>query len=159
MVYYYEIDENGNFILSGHDVHEHTVTLNEFQVKILKRILGNDLLSNFLERSDCLRNFLEEGSIDLETHYRVIKALVNRSFETDFEIGEPKFYVHVLPVYEGYLNVDQETPNGFYFDAKNQWGGSQTKFTKEEIKELEKMPSLKGINFDTCLERVEEDED
>lgn len=159
MVYYYEIDENGNFVLSGHDVHEHTVALNDFQVKVLKRILDNDLLSNFLERSDCLRNFLEKGSIDLETHYRVIKALANRSFETGFEIDEPKYYVRVLPVYEGYLNVDQETPNDFYFSTKNQWGGTQTKFTKEEIKELEKMPSLKGINFDECLEEVQEDED
>ena len=160
MVYYYEIDENGNFVLSGHDIHERVVTLNESQVKVLKRILNNDLLGNFLERSDCLRNFLKEGSIDLETHYRLIKALVNRSFETDSEINEPKFYVHVLPICEGYLNIDQETPNGFYFDTKNQWGGSQTEFTKEEIEELKKRPELKAINFDECLEEVlEEDED
>lgn len=158
MVYYYEIDENGNFILSGHDIHERVVTLNKSQVKVLKRILNNDLLGNFLERSDCLRNFLKEGSIDLETHYRLIKALVNRSFETDFEIAEPKFYVHVLPgASEGYLNED--TPGGFYFDTKKQWGGSQTEFTKEEIEELKKRPELKGINFDKCLEEVLEDEE
>lgn len=139
MVYYYEIDENGNFILSGHDIHERTVTLNESQVKILKRVLDNDLLGNFLERLDCLRSFLEEGSIDVETHYKLIKALVNRSFETDFGIDEPKYYVHVLPKQtEGYLNVEKETLNGFYFDTKKQWGGSQTKFTKEEIEELKK---------------------
>ena len=159
MLYYYEIDENGNFILSGHDIHEHTVTLNESPVKALKRILNNDLLGNFLERLDCLRNFLEEGSIDVETHYRLIKALVNRSFETDSEIAEPKFYVHVLPICEGYLNTSEETPNGFYFDTKNQWGGSKTKFTKEEIEELKKYPELKGINLDECLEEVPEDED
>lgn len=161
MVYYYEIDENGNFILSGHDIHERTVTLNEFEVKILKRILDNDLLSDFLERLDCLRNFLEEGSIDPETHYRLVAALVDWSFETDFEIAEPKFYVHVLPgTSEGYLNASENAPNGFYFDTKNQWGGSQTKFTKEEIEELKKRPELKGINFDECLEEVlEEDEE
>ena len=159
MVYYYEIDENGNFILSGHDIHEPAVTLNEFQVKVLKRILDNDLLGNFSERSDCLRNFLEEGSIDLETHYRLIKALVNRSFKTDSEIEEPKYYIRVLPDNEGYLNATGDVPNGFYFDTKNQWGGSKTKFTKEEIEELKKYPELKGINFDKCLERVEEDEE
>lgn len=158
MVYYYEIDEYGNFILSGHDIHEHTVTLNEFQVKVLKRILDNDLLSDFLERLDCLRNFLKEGSIDLETHYRLVAALVNWSFETDFEIAEPRYYVHVLPeASEGYLNED--TPGGFYFDTKNQWGGSQTEFTKKEIEELKKNPRLKGINFDECLEEVPEDEE
>lgn len=160
MVYYYEIDENGNFVLSGHDIHERTVTLNEFEVKILKRILGNDLLGNFLERLDCLRNFLEEGSIDVETHYRLIKALANRSFETGFEIAEPKFYVHVLPgTREGYLNASEDNPGKFYFDTKNQWGGSQTEFTKEEIEELKQRPELKGINFDECLEEVMEDED
>ena len=158
MVYYYEIDEHGNFILSGHDIHERTVTLNESQVKVLKRILDNDLLGNFLERLDCLRNFLEEGSIDLETHYRLIKALVNRSFETDSEINEPKFYVHVLPICEGYLNIDKETPNGFYFDTKKQWGGSKTKFTKFEIEGMKYDEHFKGINFDKCLERVEEDD-
>ena len=159
MMYYYEIDDKGNFALSGHDIHEHTVTLNEFQIKTLKRILGNDLLGNFLERSDCLRNFLEEGDIDLETHYRVIKALVNRSFEADFKIDEPKYYVRVLPICEGYLNADEETLTDFYFDTKNQWGGSQTKFTKEEIEVLKKHPKLKGINLDECLEEVMEDED
>lgn len=160
MIYYYEIDENGNFVLRGHDIHERTVTLNEFEVKVLKRVLGNNLLGNFLERLDCLRSFLEEGSIDPETHYRLVAALVDWSFETGFEINEPKYYVHVLPNQtEGYLNVDHEAPNGFYFDTKNQWGGSQTKFTKEEIEELKKMPSLKGINFDECLEEVQEDED
>lgn len=159
MVYYYEIDEKGNFVLSGHDIHERVVTLNKSQVKVLKRILNNDLLGNFLERLDCLRNFLEEGSIDSETHYRLVAALVDWSFETDFEIAEPKFYVHVLPgASEGYLNVSEDYPNDFRFDTKNQWGGSQTKFTKSEIEELKKRPELKGINFDTCLERVEEDD-
>lgn len=159
MIYYYEIDENGNFILSGHDIHEHTVTLNEFEVKVLKRVLDNDLLGNFLKQLDCLRNFLEEGSIDSETHYRLVAALVGWNFQTDFEIEEPKFYVHVLPIYGGYLNTDKETPNKFCFDTKSQWGGSQTKFTKEEIEELKKMPSLKGINFDECLEEAQEDEE
>lgn len=159
MVYYYEIDENGNFVLSEHDIHERAVTLNESQVKVLKRILNNDLLGNFLERSDCLRNFLKEGSIDLETHYRLVATLVNRSFETDFEIDEPKFYVHVLPICEGYLNVSEEGLGGIYFDTKKQWGGSKTKFTKFEIEGMKYDKHFKGINFDECLEEVREDEE
>ena len=160
MIYYYEINENGNFVLSGHDIHERVITLNEFEVKVLKRILNNDLLDNFLERLDCLRNFLEEGSIDSETHYRLVAALVGWNFETDFEIAEPKYYVHVLPgANEGYLNASGEGFDDFYFDTKKQWGGSKTKFTKEEIEELKKYPELKGINLDECLEEVPEDED
>lgn len=157
MVYYYEIDENSNFILSRHDIHESAVTLNEFQVKVLKRILGNDLLGNFLERSDCLRDFLEEGSIDLETHYRLSKALVNRNFETDFKITEPRYYVHVLLTQEGYLNV--QSGNDLFLDDNYEWGNNKTKFTREEIEEMKFDEQFKSINFDTCLERVEEDED
>lgn len=156
MVYYYEIDDNENFILSGHDIHECTVTLNEFQVKVLKRILDNDLLGNFLERSDCLRSFLKEGSINLETHYRLIKALANRSFETDFEIAEPKFYVRVLPNYEGYLNVFPD--DDFYLDDNEERGNAKTKFTKFEIEGMKYDERFKGINFDKCLERVEEND-
>lgn len=156
MVYYYEIDENGNFILSGHDIHERTVTLNESQVKILKRILGNDLLGNFSERLDCLRNFLEKGSIDSETHYRLVAALVDWSFETDFEIAEPKFYVHVLPTFEGYLNIFPD--DDFYLDDNEERGNAKTKFTKFEIEGMKYDEHFKGINFDKCLERVEEDD-
>ena len=160
MVYYYEIDEKGNFVLSGHNIHEPAVTLNKFQVEFLKKILENKTLNIFLKQSDYLRGALEaEDGIDLETHYRLVKALVNRSFKTDSEISEPKFYVHVLPICEGYLNIDQATPNGFYFDTKNQWGGSKTEFTKFEIEGMKHDEHFKGINFDECLEEVQEDED
>lgn len=156
MVYYYEIDENGNFILSGHDIHENVVTLNESQVKVLKRILNNDLLGNFLERLDCLRNFLEEGSIDSETHYRLVAALVDWNFETDFEIDEPKFYVHVLPGEYGYLNT--LPGNEPFLNSNTEWGGLKTKFTKFEIEGMKYDEDFKGIDFDMCLERVEEDD-
>lgn len=156
MLYYYEINENGNFVLSEHDIHERAVTLNKSQVKVLKRILNNDLLGNFLERSDCLRNLLEEGSIDLETHYRLVATLVNRSFETDFEIDEPKFYVHVLPGEYGYLNMIPG--NGPSLNNNEAWGGIKTKFTKFEIEGMKYDEYFKGINFDKCLERVEEDD-
>lgn len=156
MVYYYEIDENGNFILSGHDIHERTVTLNEFQVKVLKRVLDNDLLGDFLERLDCLRNFLEEGSIDSETHYRLVAALVDWSFETDFEIAEPKFYVHVLPGKCGYLNT--LPGNEPFLNSNEAWGDVKTKFTKSEIESMKYDEDFNGIDFDMCLERVEEND-
>lgn len=160
MVYYYEIDENDNFVLSGHDIHKRTVTLNGFEVEFLRKVLENELLDSLLKRFDYLRGALEaENGIELKTYYVLIKALVNQSFRTNFEVIEPRYYVHVLPDHEGYLNANQDAFNGLYFDTKKQWGGSQTKFTKEEIEELKKMPSLKGINFDECLEEVQEDED
>lgn len=158
MFYYYEIDENGNFVLRGHDIHEPAVTLNEFQVKFLKELLENKMLNNFLQRSDYLRGALEsEDGIDLETHYRLIKALVNRSFETEFKIAEPRYYVHVLPTFEGYLNV--QPGNELFLDDNSELGNAKTKFTKFEIEGMKYDEHFKGINFDKCLERVEEDED
>lgn len=157
MIYNYEIDEKGNFVLSGHDIHERTVTLNEFQVKFLKKVLQNKTLNIFLKQSDYLRGALEaEDGIDLETHYRLIKALVNRSFKTDFEINEPKYYVHVFPGYAGYLNV--APGNAYSLNDNEEWGNVKTKFTKFEIEGLKYDEHFKGINFDACLERVEEDD-
>lgn len=160
MIYNYEIDIKDNIFLTEHNVDEHSVFLSEFEVDFLRKVLENELLDSLLKRLDYLRGALEaEDGIGLKSYYVLVQALVTRSFQTFFKIAEPKYYVHVLPVYGGYLNVDKETPNGFYFDTKNQWGGYRTEFTKEEIEELKKRPELKGINFDECLEEVLEDEE
>lgn len=161
MVYYYEIDfKKGKFILTENNVDEHSAFLEAFEVDVLKKTLENKFFNSDLKRLDYLRGVLDmddENGIDVGSYYSLVKAVVNQSFRTNFKIKEPKFYVHVLPIYEGYLNISEETPNAFYFDTKNQWKGNQVKFTKEEIEELKKYPQLKGINFDECLERVEED--
>ena len=158
-MYYYEIDVKDNFILTELRVDEHSVPLNEFEVEFLRKVLENKMINNLLQRLDYLRGALEaKDGIELESYYALVKALVTQSFQTDFKIAEPLYYVHVLPVYGGYLNADQEAHNKFYFDTKSEWGGSKTKFTKEEIEEFKKYPELKGINFDKCLERVEEDD-
>lgn len=88
---------------------------------------------------------------------KIISAILAGEFIVDFQ---GRYYVHVFPQQmEGYLNASQLVSDVFFIDTKSEWGGGKTKFTKEEIEELKKMPSLKGINFDECLEEVEEDED
>ena len=161
MIYNYEIDIKDNIFLTEHNVDEHSVFLSEFEVDFLRKVLENELLDSLLKRLDYLRGALEaEDGIELKSYYVLVQALVNQSFQTFFKIAEPKFYVHVLPgTSEGYLNVSEDYPDDFCFDTKNQWGGSQTKFTKEEIEELKKRPKLKGINFDECLEQVLENEE
>lgn len=161
MIYHYEIDIKDNIFLTEHNVDEHSAFLSEFEVDFLRKVLENELLDSLLKRLDYLRGALEaEDGIGLKSYYVLVQALVTQSFQTFFKIAEPLYYVHVLPgTREGYLNANEEAPNGFYFDTKKQWGGSRTKFTKEEIEELKKRPELKGINFDECLEEVPEDED
>lgn len=157
-MYYYKIDIKDNFILTELKVDDHSVPLSEFEVEFLRKVLKNKLLDNLLKRLDYLRGALEaEDGIEIESYYALVEALVTQSFQTDFKIAEPLYYVHVLPrAIEGYLNVDHDIPNEFCFSTKYQWGKSQTEFTKEEIEELKKRPEFKGINFDECLEEVEE---
>ena len=159
-MYYYKIDIKDNFILTELKVDEHSVPLNEFEVEFLRKVLKNKTINNLLKRLDYLRGALEaEDDIELESYYALVEALVTQSFQTDFKISEPRYYVHVLPTFKGYLNVDEETSNEFHFDTKSEWGGSKTEFTKEEIEELKKNPRLKGINFDECLEEVLKEDD
>lgn len=157
MIYHYEIDIKDNIFLTEHNVDEHSVFLSEFEVDFLRKVLENELLDSLLKRLDYLRGALKaKDGIELKSYYVLVQALVTQSFK----IAKPLYYVHVLPgTRGGYLNANEEVPNGFYFDTKKQWGRSQTKFTKEEIEELKKRPELKGINFDECLEEVPEDED
>ena len=159
-MYYYEIDVKDNFILTELRVDEHSVPLNEFEVEFLRKVLKNKLLDNLLKRLDYLRGALEaEDGIELESYYALVEALVTQSFQTDFKISEPRYYVHVLPQEKGYLNIQAPT-NEFYIDTKVETGEFKTKFTKKEIEVFKEIPSLKGINFDECLEEVlEEDEE
>lgn len=161
MIYYYKIDfKKGKFILTEHNVDEHSVFLSEFEVDFLRKVLENELLDSLLKRLDYLRGALEaEDGIGLKSYYVLVQALVTQSFQTFFKIAEPLYYVHVLPICEGYLNVSEEGLGGIYFDTKKQWGGSKTKFTKFEIEGMKYDKHFKGINFDECLEEVSEDED
>lgn len=157
MIYYYKIDIRGNFHLTENNVDERSAHLNEFEVKFLRKVLENELLDGFLQRLDYLRGALEaKNGIELKTYYVLIKALVNHSFQTNFEVIEPRYYVHVLPTKEGYLNV--QPGNDLFLDDNYEWGNNKTKFTREEIQEMKFDEQFKNINFDTCLERVEEDD-
>lgn len=160
-MYYYNITEFNEFKERKRDgVLYQYALLEDYDLKALKEVLQN---------SDCdgkggyLRELTEQynqNKINEHQYIRLCKAIADGKFAIETKLKEPLYYVHVLPQEpEGYLNANQEALNGFYFDTKKQWGGSQTKFTKEEIDELKKRPKLKGINFDKCLERVEEDED
>ena len=74
----------------------------------------------------------------------------------NYEIDEPKYYVHVLPNQEGYLNVS--SIDGVFLDNELERGGFKTEFTKSEIEKMKCDERFKGINFDECLEEVQEDE-
>lgn len=157
-MYYYNITEFGKLKKRKCDgvLYQYSL-LEDYDLKPLKEVLQNHDSGT---KGDYLRELTEvynRNEINEHQYVRLCKAITDGKFAIKTKSKEPLYYVHVLPQEpEGYLNANDETPDGFYFDTKKQWGGSQTKFTKEEIKQLKKMPSLKGINIDECLEEVEE---
>lgn len=163
MVYYYKIDfKKGKFILTENNVDEHSVFLEDFEVEVLKKMLENSFFNSPLKCLDYLRGALdmdEEDGIDVGSYYSLVKAIVNRSFQTDFEIAEPMYYVHVLPGDEGYLNKISD--DKFHLSDNSEWGNiDKNWFTKSEIEMMKQDERFKGINFDECLEEaLEDDED
>lgn len=163
MVYYYKIDfKKGKFILTENknNVDEHSVFLEDFKIEVLKKMLENSFFNSPLKCLDYLRGALdmdEEDGIDVGSYYSLVKAIVNRSFQTDFEIAEPKYYVRVLPSQIGYLNAFSD--DEFSLDDNEERGNAKTKFTKSEIEDMKCDEHFKGINFDECLEEVKEDEE
>lgn len=156
-MYYYNITEFNEFKERERDgVLYQYALLEDYDLKTLKEVLQNPESDS---KGDYLRELTEaynRNEINEHQYIRLCKTVADGRFAIKTKLKEPLFYVRVLPIYEGYLNISEETPNTFYFDTKNQWRGNQTKFTKEEIEELKKRPELKGINFDNCLEPVEE---
>lgn len=158
MIKYYSIT-NGRSI--RHEVSKDTLDrtyhkLNPFERELLKKFSFRTENEGDEASLDLIQLVSYNGDLTTSRKLEVIGAILAGEFTVDYR----RYYVHVLPgTSEGYLNASEDAPNGFYFDTKNQWGGSQTEFTKEEIEELKKRPELKGINFDECLEEVSEDED
>lgn len=157
-MYYYNITEFGKFEEREHvGILYRYALLEDYDLKTLKEVLQNhdcDGKGSYLRE---LTEVYNRNEINEYQYIRLCKAIVDGKFAIKTKSKEPLFYVHVLPKEtEGYLNANENALDGFYFDTKKQCEGSQTKFTKEEIEELKKMPSLKGINFDECLEEVEE---
>ncbi|GET12337.1 hypothetical protein SN811_08370 [Ligilactobacillus agilis] len=157
-MYYYNITEFNEFKERKRDgVLYQYALLEDYDLKTLKKVLQNPDSDT---KGDYLRELTEvynRNEINEYQYIRLCKAIADGKFAIKTKLKEPLFYVHVLPKEtEGYLNANENALDGFYFDTKKQWGGSQTKFTKEEIEELKKYPQLKGINFDECLEEVEE---
>ena len=157
MIKYYSIT-NGRSI--RHEVSKDTLDrtyhkLKPFEHELLKKFLFRTEQEGDEASLDLIQLVSYNGDLTTSRKLEVIGAILAGEFTVDYG----RYYVHVLSDNEGYLNASEDAPNGFYFDTKKQWGGSQTKFTKEEIEELKKRPELKGINFDECLEEVLEDEE
>lgn len=157
MIKYYSIT-NGRSI--RRDVSKETLDrtyhkLNPFEHELLKKFSFRTENEGDEASLDLIQLVSYNGDLTTSRKLEVIGAILAGEFTVDYR----RYYVHVLPQEKGYLNIQAPT-NEFYIDTKVETGEFKTKFTKKEIEVFKEIPSLKGINFDECLEEVlEEDEE
>ena len=159
-MYFYKID-NSEFKETKLDEKECAVLLSKDEIKILKEIIKNAYSTETHELIlTASRAYMCNPNIKNLSYVRIVKALVDHKFVTKTKLKDPLYYIHVLPTAEGYLNFvktfkypllrqNRETPNLEY----------KVKFTRAEIEELKRNERFKSIDFDNCLEEVEEDEE
>lgn len=157
-MYFYKIN-NGELQETKLDAKECAVLLSKDEVKILKEIIKNAYSTETHELILTASNaYMCNPKIENLSYVRIVKALVEHKFVTKTKLKDPLYYIHVLPTAEGYLNFvktfkypllrqNRETPNLEY----------KVKFTKAEVEELKRNERFKSINFDKCLEEVEEE--
>lgn len=159
-MYFYKID-NGEFQETKLDAKEYAVLLSKDEVKTLREIIRRAYSTETQELILTASNaYMCDPKIENQSYVRIIKALVDHRFVTKTKLKDALYYIHVLPTAEGYFNFvktfrypllrqNRETPNLEY----------KVKFTKAEVEELKRNERFKSINFDNCLEEVEEDEE
>lgn len=157
IMYNYELDVNNNIVEDTSCIVGPWVCLNKTETNFLVKMLKIERLNTPLHYLDYLRGAVEAiDGIDLTTYYSLVRVIVDRHFKTDFKIKEPKYYVHILPSPVEYLNVRY---NGrLSITTPTEGDGFKTKFTMAEIEKMKHDSRFKGINFDECLEEVEDDD-
>ena len=156
-MYYYGIDKNDNIVEDTSSIVLPCFRLNKTEVNFLVKMLKIERLNTTLHYLDYLRGALEAiDGIDLTTYYSLVRVIIDRQFKTDFKIKEPKYYVHILPSPVEYLNMKND--GTFSITTPTEMMGAKTKFTMTEIEEMKHDSRFKGINFDACLEEVEDDD-
>lgn len=64
------------------------------------------------------------------------------------DIIEKKYYVQVIDIEDGYLNIDKYKKEPFLSNNLAWMTDYQATFTKAEIEDLKTNPALKAINWD-----------
>lgn len=157
MMYTYRIDGNDTIIEDENFISEPWVCLDKTEVDFLVKMLKTKRRNTILEQLDYLRDALRSSAgIGVLTYYSLVRAIVDRYFKTDFKIKEPKYYIHILPSLCYYLNMRHD--GTFLIADSTEAMGVKTKFTMAEIGKMKRDSRFKGINFEECLEEVENDD-
>lgn len=139
------------------DENDKYVALNSNEIELLREILNTPKCRYETDFLKVITNKYARGGLDNYECLHLCTAILEHRFKTNKELEGYEYYVHVLPIAQGYLNFRLADMQPFLDDTTEGW--YKTKFTKTEIEELKQNPRFKGIDFDNCLEEVPKEDD
>lgn len=137
------------------------VQLSKSEVGKLRLVLESISLYRAPKALGVLTDLYRRNLLTDNQYMNLSNAVLDGVFKTDADIGEleTKYYIHILPGDNTYLNVlviaDNVWDNHFSLNTKEGFSSNcLTKFTMDEVKQLQKYSSLSHINLLECLEKV-----
>lgn len=137
------------------------VQLSKSEVGKLRLVLENISLYCAPKALGTLTDLYRRNLLTDNQYMNLSSAILDGVFKTDADIGEleTKYYIHILPGDNTYLNVlmiaDNVWDNHFSLNTKEGFSGNcLTQFTMDDVKRLQKYSSLSHINLLECLEKV-----
>lgn len=157
-MFYYEITSEGKIEETNAKLTNSAVLL-DYEVEKLEKILvkydSKQYQSAQVKMLCAISDLHEIMELDGTAYFRCSKAVIDGCFAMTARLGEPRYYVHVLPCDdESYLKIIDDKL--VLLCIKEEDWGEQTRFTKAEIEEMKQDPRFKSIDFDNCLELVTE---
>lgn len=163
-MFYYEITNKGK-VEETNTKQPNSAVLTKREVEKMQNIFeeyepfGTE--GSYITMLGAVSELYETKQLDSMEYLHCSKAVVDGGFAMKTRLNDPKYYVRLLASDdESYLricyNSDNTAESIYFYGKRAEYLREQTKFTKSEIEELKKDPRFKGINFDNCLELVEE---
>lgn len=137
------------------------VRLDKKEIMKLRLILDSISIYHKPKALGMLTDLFKRDLLTDNQYINLSSVILDGAFQTDANIDEleTKYYIHILPGDNMYLNVlmiaDNVWDNHFTLNTKEGVSGNcLTKFTMDEVKQLQKYSPLRHINLLECLERV-----
>ena len=163
-MFYYEITKEGK-VEETSTKRPNSAILTEHEVKRMQNIfdeydiIGTD--GSYIDMLNAVRELYATTKLDDTGYVNCSKAVVDGGFAMKARLDDPKYYVRLLASdNESYLRIcrssDNKVESIYFYGKEEEYLREQTKFTKSEIEEMKQDPKFNGIDFDNCLEPVEE---
>lgn len=163
-MFYYEITNEGK-IKETNIKNTNSAILTESEVREMQNIFNEyDILGtegSYITMLNTVNELYATTKLDDTGYVNCSKAVIDGGFAMKARLDDPRYYVRLLASdNDSYLricrNSDDTVESIYFYGKEEEYLREQTKFTKSEIEEMKQDPKFNGINFDNCLEPVEE---